>query len=229
MCVVRLLVEKMAISRVQLLLDVHVSDSGGAGIPLDIRAAPLALSPVAASRLLFRPSVIAHGLLAHFVAGALLSAPQMLGSLELLLNPTGAPMPTRTQEHNVHKHAQCCVPEPAPSVVGSLLLLRPLYTAKSCWSTADETLSAHQYAAKHVIAGRRIAGLVRSTLHGLQDLVAFPLAAIEARSAAQFVTGVGLGSASLVRNLSGTHALHTGHGMRFENSRHSPEQTNLCS
>ncbi len=47
------------------------------------------------------------------------------------------------------------------------------------------------------------AGLLRSTLHGLQDLVAFPLAAIEARSAAGFVAGVGLGSASLVRNLSG--------------------------
>ena len=39
--------------------------------------------------MLFRPSVVAHGLLAHFVAEALLNAPQMLGSLELLLNPTG--------------------------------------------------------------------------------------------------------------------------------------------
>ena len=86
----RLLVESMAISRVQLLLDVHVSNSAGAGIPLDTHAAPLTLSPVIASRLLFRPSVVAHGLLAHFVAEALLSAPQMLGSLELLLNPTGA-------------------------------------------------------------------------------------------------------------------------------------------
>ena len=30
-----------------------------------------------------------HGLLAHYVAEALLNAPQMIGSLELLLNPTG--------------------------------------------------------------------------------------------------------------------------------------------
>lgn len=82
--------EQISISRLQLLLDVHVSDGGAAGIPLDTHAAPLVLSPVVATRLLFRPSVIAHGLLAHFVAEALLSAPQMLGSLELLLNPTGA-------------------------------------------------------------------------------------------------------------------------------------------
>ena len=34
--------------------------------------------------------MVAHGLLAHFVAEAFLSAPQLLGSLELLLNPTGA-------------------------------------------------------------------------------------------------------------------------------------------
>ena len=33
--------------------------------------------------------------------------------------------------------------------------------------------------------------------------MAFPLAALEARSASGFVAGVGLGSASLVRNLSG--------------------------
>ena len=30
-----------------------------------------------------------HGLLAHYMAEALLNAPQMIGSLELLLNPTG--------------------------------------------------------------------------------------------------------------------------------------------
>ena len=82
--------ERVTISRLQLLLDVHLSSSGGAAIPLDTHAAPLALSPVSAMRLLFRPSVMAHGLLAHFVAEALLSAPQMLGSLELLLNPTGS-------------------------------------------------------------------------------------------------------------------------------------------
>ena len=48
-----------------------------------------------------------------------------------------------------------------------------------------------------------LTGLVRSALRGFQDLVAFPLAAIEARSPAQFFAGLGLGSASLVRNLSG--------------------------
>jgi len=85
----------VAINRVQLLLDVHVSASGGGGIPLDTHAAPLLLSPVVSTNLLFRPSIVAHGLLAHFVAEALLSAPQMLGSLELLLNPTGGRLTQR--------------------------------------------------------------------------------------------------------------------------------------
>ena len=85
----------------QLLLDVHVSASGGGGLPLDTHAAPLLLSPVMATRLLFRPSVMAHGLLAHFVAEALLSAPQMLGSLELLLNPTGQ-CPPAGSPHDRH-------------------------------------------------------------------------------------------------------------------------------
>lgn len=47
------------------------------------------------------------------------------------------------------------------------------------------------------------AGLLRSAAQGFQDLVAFPLAALEARSPLQFITGLGFGSASLVRNLSG--------------------------
>lgn len=42
-----------------------------------------------ASRLLYRPSIMLHGLMAHALAEALLSAPGMLGSLDLLFNPTG--------------------------------------------------------------------------------------------------------------------------------------------
>lgn len=88
--------EGLHISGLQLLLDVHLSQHSSAGIPLDTHAAPLGLAPISVCNVLFRPSVIAHGLLAHFVAEALLSAPQMLGSLELLLNPTG-----------VHDMAEC--------------------------------------------------------------------------------------------------------------------------
>ena len=50
---------------------------------------PLRVPAVQADSLLFRPSIMLHGLLAHYVAEALLNAPQMIGSLELLLNPTG--------------------------------------------------------------------------------------------------------------------------------------------
>lgn len=86
----RLLVERLDISGIQLLFDLHLSQQIGSSIPLDTHAAPLGLAPVSVCCVLFRPTVLAHGLLAHFVAEALLSAPQMLGSLELLLNPTGA-------------------------------------------------------------------------------------------------------------------------------------------
>lgn len=39
--------------------------------------------------LLFRPSIMLQGMLAHYAAEALLNAPAVLGSLELFLNPTG--------------------------------------------------------------------------------------------------------------------------------------------
>jgi len=55
----------------------------------DLCRAPLSVAGVGASRLLFQPSVMLHGLLAHALAEALLSAPGMLGSLDLLFNPTG--------------------------------------------------------------------------------------------------------------------------------------------
>ena len=42
-----------------------------------------------ADSLHFRPSVMLQGLLAHYAAEALLNAPAVLGSLDLLLNPTG--------------------------------------------------------------------------------------------------------------------------------------------
>jgi hypothetical protein len=44
---------------------------------------------VVAESLHFRPSVMLQGLLAHYAAEALLNAPAVLGSLDLLLNPTG--------------------------------------------------------------------------------------------------------------------------------------------
>lgn len=39
---------------------------------------------------MYRPGVLARGFSAHVMAEAMLSAPLMVGSLELLFNPTGA-------------------------------------------------------------------------------------------------------------------------------------------
>lgn len=47
------------------------------------------LPPVDASGMLFRPSIMLQALLAHYAAETLLNAPAVLGSLDLLLNPTG--------------------------------------------------------------------------------------------------------------------------------------------
>ena len=95
------------------------------------------MSRIAAHEVLFRPHVLVRGLMAHGVAEALLNAPQILGSLQLLFNPTG---------------------------------------------------------------------LVQSVRQGVADLIGLPLAALQARSASQFLSGLGLGSMSLVRHISGTHA-----------------------
>ena len=47
------------------------------------------LPAICSSGLLFRASIMLQGLLAHYAAEALLNAPAALGSLDLLLNPTG--------------------------------------------------------------------------------------------------------------------------------------------
>lgn len=78
--------------------------------------APVVLPRLAAQGVLFRVAVMVRALLAHLAAEAVLNAPRVLGSLELLFNPTG---------------------------------------------------------------------LVTSVAQGFQDLVALPLAALEARSASQ--------------------------------------------
>jgi len=47
------------------------------------------LSGLHGQQLLFRPGVMLQAAAAHFTAEALMNIPRMLGSLELLLNPTG--------------------------------------------------------------------------------------------------------------------------------------------
>lgn len=47
------------------------------------------------------------------------------------------------------------------------------------------------------------AGLVRSLQEGVGDLVGLPWAGLSQGSASMFLAGLGLGSASLLRNLSG--------------------------
>ncbi|KAL3150505.1 hypothetical protein ABBQ32_000323 [Trebouxia sp. C0010 RCD-2024] len=86
----RLLLQNFSMAKVKLLIDLHVTDAGP-NIPfgLDTHRAPLTIAGVGSSRLLYRPSVMLHGLLAHALAEAMLSAPGMLGSLDLLFNPTG--------------------------------------------------------------------------------------------------------------------------------------------
>eukprot|EP00887_Chlorella_sp_A99_P008011 scaffold12.g8011.t1 len=164
----RLYMEHAMLEPMRLLVDVHLA-AGTAGVPVDThrrgaeeeevgprpaavasagarrldgaprpprgaRRAPLSLSRIAAHEVLFRPHVLVRGLMAHSVAEAVLNAPQILGSLQLLFNPTG---------------------------------------------------------------------LVTSVRQGVADLIGLPFAALQARSASQFISGLGLGSVSLVRHISG--------------------------
>jgi len=131
----RLYVASGTIEPVRVLLDVHVS-AGTAGIPvsIDTHRSPLALSRISVENILFRPDVLMRGLAAHGMAEALLSAPGVLGSLQLLFNPTG---------------------------------------------------------------------FVTSLRQGMSDLVGLPLAAWQAGSASQFLAGLGLGTASFLKHISG--------------------------
>ena len=49
----------------------------------------MTLAGLQGRQLLFRPGVMLQAAAAHFTAEALMNIPRMLGSLELLLNPTG--------------------------------------------------------------------------------------------------------------------------------------------
>ena len=50
---------------------------------------PVGLPAITGDMILCRPSIMLQGLLAHYAAEALLNAPAIVGSLDLLLNPTG--------------------------------------------------------------------------------------------------------------------------------------------
>lgn len=49
----------------------------------------MTLAGLQGQHLLFRPGVVLQAAAAHFTAEALMNVPRMLGSLELLMNPTG--------------------------------------------------------------------------------------------------------------------------------------------
>ncbi|BDA43314.1 probable vacuolar protein sorting-associated protein 13B [Coccomyxa sp. Obi] len=86
----RLVIQQLDIGSLHFLIDIHVAGtSQRIPYPIDTHRAPLTLSKLSGRQLVFRPGVALQGLLAHYTAEALLSAPGLLGSLDLLLNPTG--------------------------------------------------------------------------------------------------------------------------------------------
>lgn len=131
----RLYIAEAVLGPVCFLADLHLS-AGTAGLPVtvDTHRSPVTLSRIAAQSVLFRPTILLRGLAAHIMAEAMLNAPQVLGSLQLLLNPTG---------------------------------------------------------------------LVRSFQRGMADLIGLPLAGIQERSPTMFFAGIGQGSVSLVKEISG--------------------------
>ena len=81
----RLYVEQADVARVTALVDIHLSTR----MTIDTHATPVQLSGLSARRLLHPPASLAHAAAARAVAELILSAPGMVGSLDLLFNVTG--------------------------------------------------------------------------------------------------------------------------------------------
>eukprot|EP00873_Tetraselmis_striata_P036307 jgi/Tetstr1/456571/TSEL_043291.t2 len=86
----RLLIERLEVAQITLLADMHLSGTSAlVPIRVDTRQSPVQLSRIHLHNAMYRPGVLARGFSAHVMAEAMLSAPLMVGSLELLFNPTG--------------------------------------------------------------------------------------------------------------------------------------------
>ncbi|KAK3285822.1 hypothetical protein CYMTET_6588 [Cymbomonas tetramitiformis] len=81
----RLYLERLEVGQLEVLADVHISGP----VALDTRQTPLALSRLHAHGLLYHPQALAHAVAARCLADLILNAAGVVGSLELLFNPTG--------------------------------------------------------------------------------------------------------------------------------------------
>eukprot|EP00897_Mesotaenium_endlicherianum_P007055 jgi/Mesen1/6378/ME000329S05550 len=81
----RLYVEAVHVGNLSLLATVHVSWPA----VLDTNQAPVLVSGLDLRQLLFPPLVLLRGMLAHFVTEGVLNAPRLVGSLDIIFNPTG--------------------------------------------------------------------------------------------------------------------------------------------
>lgn len=127
-----------------------------------------------------RPHILVRGLMAHGVAEALLNAPQvgrrLACSVARLACELLSNLPANPGSCTQFPCVIVCaaMPRPLPAqVLGSLSLL------------FNPT------------------GLVRSVRAGVGDLIGLPLAALQNQSLSQFISGVGLGSVSLVKHTLG--------------------------
>ena len=174
---------------------------------------PLRLPAVQADSLLFRPSIMLHGLLAHYVAEALLNAPQMIGSLELLLNPTGLLQSVGQGFADLIAMPLAAIEARSPSQVSSL---QPMFQTdclersgsvlpkqQTSRSVLDFILHSHMHKADGTTAcSRRFL-----STGSLDQWYPAPKCCCTLQYLGsvwlQFIWGMGAGSASLVRHVSG--------------------------
>jgi hypothetical protein len=81
----QLYIHSLTVSDVRLVLTACVSSP----VVLDVRAAPVCLSELELRTVLFPSAVLARGVLGHYVTEAICNVHRVVGSLELLFNPTG--------------------------------------------------------------------------------------------------------------------------------------------
>jgi hypothetical protein len=81
----QLYIHSLTVSDLRLVLTACVSSP----VVLDVRAAPVCLSELELRTVLFPSAVLARGVLGHYVTEAICNVHRVVGSLELLFNPTG--------------------------------------------------------------------------------------------------------------------------------------------
>lgn len=165
-----LFVRKIEVSEIRALLYLRVSTSAA---PVDVDGMPLALGAVHLAHLVESPNTVARTFGQHYMAGAIMAAPTLLASLNVLGNPA-------------RLFSRCARVQPSPSAPRSaprrgIVSLLTLVACDAAFACINRT---------------------RSVGSGVQDMVTTPLQSLINLDPAAAIAGAAAGGVGLVRNTS---------------------------